>query len=1057
MRTQDFPFADAISFSVRISEQKFKIKPNQLLDYTFIDDLFYLFADDPFRGETEAKKTKSQAVIAEILGAESAVRERIIAAKDRNILRVDHFDTKSNVIQLSMLEYKSKSLMAEKLQIIIDDVITPRLHQLNIDPKEATKIFERDILFQMPDIGRTICFSIGLDRLILLGTRWRLTIEQTGASGYLHVTNVDPRPRGSTTSDGQIQLILSPGIQFNNKADIQKELSAQSKAIYQQMVAKDNGELLKLWDVYNQCELECAKTESEKAGFLQYDQWHQEGRRVIFSLSKEVTIPDAFLNTSEAFSAVGRDDNPYKSGAPIPVIGEASDENELGNSQFVLIIDETFNPLLVPKSGKLFLSYRGTEAQTKRRKDARENISFGRCGLPDLRLLLQSGSIIGETRKHRAPITRGLEKYIFKGQNGLSFNESQKKAIDAAINTPDVAVIQGPPGTGKTQVIRAVIERIREEEKGEARILVTSTQHDAVDNAIRGIVYNGVPANRAVDRRHEDTVSSPIYGWIDDVSLKCEGWLEKQIGVDNSNVLSQIRALADIDPQSEEFNEYLAAIGHILDVEKYPSTLRLQLQEIENDIHDSGKGDPNTEELKRRISNLPLTCDEFLNEGKDSLKQLSMFIRYELDHPEWVPSEWRELIRATEKTDKLQEKLNQLDNQLKKILELAGADAPPMDLQLIRLKLDELSSAIAKEQIKREEAASAQTKICSLVQEFRHELSNAVNVNALIRSYSQLNAATNQQSVNKRILEGSNGFSDRYDYVIVDEAARSNPLDLMIPMSLGHRVILVGDQKQLPPMLEPDVTSRVISNHKEHPEYATLLHESLFLRLFNRMNEEDNKAGAKTRRVVMLDTQFRMHPMISNIVSKLFYDGKLKSGCTAEQKAYDMHGLYNNSPLVWLDMPESAYFPGETPGKSKFRKCEVNQVSHELQQIIYRDNSSSIGIITFYRKQMLEIKKLVDVRFQDQKHRIEIGTVDSFQGKEFDFVILSTVRSNDKQELRDKIGFLDDDNRMCVAFSRARKLLMIIGDSKTVSAARPFNEMLKACREGGGYYENLGT
>ena len=120
MRTQDFPFADAISFSVRISEQKFKIKPNQLLDYTFIDDLFYLFADDPFRGETEAKKTKSQAVIAEILGAESAVRERIIAAKDRNILRVDHFDTKSNVIQLSMLEYKSKSLMAEKLQIIIE-------------------------------------------------------------------------------------------------------------------------------------------------------------------------------------------------------------------------------------------------------------------------------------------------------------------------------------------------------------------------------------------------------------------------------------------------------------------------------------------------------------------------------------------------------------------------------------------------------------------------------------------------------------------------------------------------------------------------------------------------------------------------------------------------------------------------------------------------------------------------------------------------------------------------------------------------------------------------
>ena len=151
--------------------------------------------------------------------------------------------------------------------------------------------------------------------------------------------------------------------------------------------------------------------------------------------------------------------------------------------------------------------------------------------------------------------------------------------------------------------------------------------------------------------------------------------------------------------------------------------------------------------------------------------------------------------------------------------------------------------------------------------------------------------------------------------------------------------------------------------------------------------------------------------------------------------------------------------------RSRFRKCEIDLLRSRLAGILFdvpnaeriiskkegKQYKFTIGVITFYKDQMRQIMDMVDKEYSDQADRIQVGTVDAFQGKEFDVVILSTVRSNNKRD----IGFLDDRNRMCVAFSRAKRLLIVIGDSDTVTVSEPLGELFRICEKGDGYYERL--
>ena len=130
-------------------------------------------------------------------------------------------------------------------------------------------------------------------------------------------------------------------------------------------------------------------------------------------------------------------------------------------------------------------------------------------------------------------------------------------------------------------------------------------------------------------------------------------------------------------------------------------------------------------------------------------------------------------------------------------------------------------------------------------------------------------------------------------------------------------------------------------------------------------------------------------------------------------------------------------------------------IGKDVRHIMDVDPKASIGIITFYSAQAQMLKRHLDNFLNDEeKANIEVGTVDAFQGKEFDYVLLSCVRSNSPRDGKASVvGFLEKPNRLCVAFSRSIRQLAIYGDAETLIQIPCFSRLYDICAvEGGGCY-----
>jgi superfamily I DNA and/or RNA helicase len=301
------------------------------------------------------------------------------------------------------------------------------------------------------------------------------------------------------------------------------------------------------------------------------------------------------------------------------------------------------------------------------------------------------------------------------------------------------------------------------------------------------------------------------------------------------------------------------------------------------------------------------------------------------------------------------------------------------------------------------------------------------------------------------------GAATRFPTVIVDEAARANPLDLLIPVTqASERVILVGDHRQLPQVIDEQLRDSMVTTSGE-PADGELLESSLFERLFQHVRRLEIESGVQ--RAVTLDQQFRMHPDLAEFVSNSFYaphGESFTSGVSAETMAHDV-ASFAGQVAAWLDVPASAGAARRLDTGSWEREPEVDKVAELVEEILASPGTPSVGVITFYagqRDRILEAllpkgytefgdEGIVVARewryvLNDEGREIErlrIGTVDSFQGKEFDVVILSMVRSTkavDGRSSRQLFGFLTSENRFCVAVSRQRRLLLVVGDHSMV-------------------------
>ena len=224
------------------------------------------------------------------------------------------------------------------------------------------------------------------------------------------------------------------------------------------------------------------------------------------------------------------------------------------------------------------------------------------------------------------------------------------------------------------------------------------------------------------------------------------------------------------------------------------------------------------------------------------------------------------------------------------------------------------------------------------------------------------------------------------------------------------------------------------------------------MHLFRRADELEEGDGIC--RTVTLDEQHRMHPVLGDFVSREFYElhGEgFRSPLPAEQFCHQLPG-YETTPAAWLDVPAGR--GRERGGMSKSRPIEAAAVADELQRLMEDPASRdlSFGVITFYKRQEQLIRDELRQRgvvtsdgegrqevsavyaSPGVAERLRVGTVDAFQGKEFDVVLLSMVRSNahpagSERDLRRRYGHLMSPNRLCVSMSRQQRLLIVVGDS----------------------------
>ncbi len=249
----------------------------------------------------------------------------------------------------------------------------------------------------------------------------------------------------------------------------------------------------------------------------------------------------------------------------------------------------------------------------------------------------------------------------------------------------------------------------------------------------------------------------------------------------------------------------------------------------------------------------------------------------------------------------------------------------------------------------------------------------------------------------------------KFRTVLVDEATQAAEPECMIPLIMGcKQVVFVGDHLQLGP---------VIMNKKAA---RAGLSQSLFERLIMLGN-----------RPIRLQVQYRMHPCLSEFPSNMFYEGTLQNGVTApERLRRDVDFPWPVPSLPMFFFQNLGQEEISSSGTSFLNRTEASNVEKIVTRFFKAGiKPSQIGVVTPYEGQRSYIVNHMQLHGSLKKElykEVEVASVDAFQGREKDYIILSCVRSNEHQG----IGFLSDPRRLNVALTRARYGLVILGNPK---------------------------
>ncbi len=930
-------------------------------------------------------------------------------------------------------------ILPEPLNINFKDTIAEKLLK-DMGKDKKLKDFKETCILKMAGLTYFVCLlpyededkenkenseEILKEDFRLLNTKGGLSVKRALINNRHSYEAIKLRPIKQELPPG-LCLFFQGSLEFNDKTT----KTMRTNLLVQ--IQQDDKSYLKIWEKYLIKSAQKSFNETKEMGVLKIESVEKEGENLKIrfkpALDKnkmEILKKSQLKKGSDLGVLEGLD--PQNEESLINFISEQNKQISKNNSQSIMIKDISgddfiidYNPSI--KEGDAFyLNYMGDLNTLKKQYSALDKTKKGLSVNPNLGLILNIKDdeedsdgdndiidtmdevlkeILSSYQTRALGLTKRVKDKVFKNDP----TKNQEKAIEIALNTPDIAIIQGPPGTGKTTVINAICERLFEEypkdKNIKGQILLCAQGHDATNNVRERIKVGGLPTFKFGARNTEEQYKQ------------------------DERLYERLREFAEI--LIESVRKKLQSLGDYENIEKI-----LDL-----------------EEALRRYYSSPISELEFLKEIEKNASFLNSSMREKLSE---LKARWQKqempanlsvihALRATQEgfeDDGIMRNCDLLESQFKEDLtkedrELLESSEPNLEkLQELKIRLLEKNAPKRKYEIPKpnEEVVSLANDLLEILSsqspndkkirvllEYLSVLErNPWDLENLLKDYNFVFSSTIGHH-DKALKEKETPY---FDSVIVDEAAKANPLELLMVMALAkERIILVGDDRQLPHYLDDEIGKKLEDESQDaQDEIEKALKDSMFKKLKERAQKLKELDGKE--RFITLNKQYRMHPLLGGLVSGVFYkphNEGFESPLEEEPFKHNLSKL-DKKPLAWIDVKN----PKEERNAdgSYYRESEIAAIKKYLDLFLKDEPNFTFGVITFFSEQKRRLEQALK-----GYANLEIGTVDSFQGKEFDVVFLSSVRTH----YTEGFGFLKDSPRLCVALSRQKRALIVVGD-----------------------------
>ncbi len=981
---------------------------------------------------------------------------------------------KRQVLELKCHFFKRPiKILPEPLNINFKDTIVKKLLK-DMGKDEKLEDFKKTCILKMAGLTHFVCVlpyedenkenkenseEILEEDFKLLNTKGGLSVKRALINNRHSYEAISLRPIKQGLVPG-LCLFFQGSLEFNDKTT----KTMRTSLLVQ--IQKDEKSYLKIWEKYLIKSAQKSFNEAKEVGVLKIESVEKEGEdlRIRFkpALDKnkmEILIKKAQLKKGSDLGVLEGLDTQNEESL-INFISKQNKQTSPNNNEETITIKDIsgddfiidYNPSI--KEGDAFyLNYMGALNTLIKQYSALDKTKKGLSANPNLGLILNIKEnkedsdgdndaldamdevlkeILSSYQTKALGLTKRVRKKIFKNDP----TPNQEKAIKIALNTPDIAIIQGPPGTGKTTVINAICERLFEEypkdKNIKGQILLCTQGHDATNNVRERIKVGGLPTFKFGARNIEEQYkqNERLYERLREFAeILIESVREK---LQKLGDYENIEKILDLE---EALRRYLSSpiseLEFLKEIEKNASFLNSSMREKLSEL----KAGQQKQEMPANLSvihALRTTQEGFEDDGI-----MRNYDLLESQFKENLTQEDRELLKSPKPNlEKLQE--------LK--IRLLEKNAPKKEYEIP--KPNEEVVSLANDLLEILSSQSPNDKKIRVLLEYLSVLErNPWDLESLLKDYNFVFSSTTGHH-DKALKEKETPY---FDSVIVDEAAKANPLELLMVMALAkERIILVGDDRQLPHYLDDEIGKKLEDESQDvKDEIEKALKDSMFKKLKERaqkLKELDNK-----ERFITLNKQYRMHPLLGQLVSGVFYEPHNEGFESPLEEEHFKHNLRNldKKPLAWIDVKNSK--EERNADGSYYRDDEIAAIKECLDLFLEDEPNFTFGVITFFSEQKRRLEQALK-----GYANLEIGKVDSFQGKEFDVVFLSSVRTHHTEGF----GFLKDSPRLCVALSRQKRALIVVGDREKFETPEAKDkvsglfEFLQLCKKRAKFYEN---